>query len=224
MTTEKQLFRDILYVTDGHIHRGELLVENGTITHLSAAETIAPEELHRELLSSPDRSIMLPGVIDEHVHTREPGLTHKGDLTTESRAAAAGGVTTIMDMPNVVPQTTNLQTLEERFALGAAHSFVNYSFYFGATNTNAHLLPQLDPTMVPAVKLFMGSSTGGMLVDRGSALEDVFQQSPLPIMTHCEDSDIISKNLREAQALYGEDPDVIHHPEIRSREACLAST
>ncbi len=224
MMSEKKLFQQVLYVTDDKIRRGDITIENGVITHISDTETITSEEEFKELFVSFDNSILLPGVIDEHVHTREPGLTHKGDLTTESRAAAAGGVTTSMDMPNVVPQTTNLQTLEDRFALGAAHSYVNYSFYFGATNSNAHLLSQLDPTRIPAVKLFMGSSTGGMLVDRGSTLEAVFQQSTLPIMTHCEDSDIISKNLREAQALYGEDPDVIHHPEIRSREACLAST
>ena len=168
--------------------------------------------------------LLLPGIIDDHVHTREPGLTHKGDLQTETHAAAAGGVTTVMDMPNVVPQTTSLATLEERFALGAAHSFVNYSFYFGATNSNAALLPQLDPRQVPAVKLFMGSSTGGMLVDRGETLRAVFQQSPLPIMAHCEDSDIIARNMQQAVADYGEDPDVRHHPEIRSREACIRSS
>ena len=168
--------------------------------------------------------LLLPGIIDEHVHSREPGLTHKGDLSTESHAAAAGGVTTIMDMPNVVPQTTTLEALAARQALGAAHAFVNYSFYFGATNTNAALLPHLDPATVPAVKLFMGSSTGGMLVDHGDALHAVFEQSPLPIMAHCEDTDVINRNMQWAREYYGDDPAVIHHAEIRSRGACTRSS
>ena len=219
----RQTFLDILYVSDGHIRRADIVVEGEYIAQITDKEEF-PTSLVPGSLSAESPLLLLPGVIDEHVHSREPGLTQKGDLTTESHAAAAGGVTSIMDMPNVVPQTTSLETLAERQALGAAHSFVNYSFYFGATNSNAHLLPQLDPTTVPAVKLFMGSSTGGMLVDRGAALKAVFEQSPLLIMTHCEDSDTISQNLREAQARYGEDPDVRHHPEIRSREACIASS
>lgn len=168
--------------------------------------------------------LLLPGIIDTHVHTREPGLTHKGDLATETRAAAAGGVTSIFDMPNVVPQTTTLEALRDRQALGRDHAFVNHAFLFGATNTNAALLQQLDPTSVPAVKLFMGSSTGGMLVDHGEALRDVFRLSPLPIVAHCEDTAIINSNLKRVKAIYGDDPDVSHHPDIRSREACIASS
>ena len=215
---EKKVFNDVLYVSDGRIRRADIVVEGEYI-----AQITNKEEIPQPSALSPQPSLLLPGIIDDHVHTREPGMTHKGDLTTESHAAAAGGVTTIMDMPNVVPQTTTLETLAERQQMGAAHAFVNYSFYFGATNSNAHLLPHLDPTTVPAVKLFMGSSTGGMLVDHGDALRAVFEQSPLLIMTHCEDSAIIAENMRKAQALYGDDPDVIHHPEIRRREACIAS-
>lgn len=222
-----QVFNDIWYVSDGKIRRADVLVEGEYIAKITDKEELD------SALASPlplwegagvGLLLLLPGIIDDHVHSREPGLTHKGDLTTESHAAAAGGVTTIMDMPNVVPQTTSLEALRERQAMGAAHSFVNYSFYFGATNSNAALLRLLDPTTVPAVKLFMGSSTGGMLVDRGEALRAVFEQSPLPIMTHCEDSAIIAENMRKAQSLYGDDPDVCHHAEIRSREACLASS
>ncbi|MCR4993777.1 MAG: amidohydrolase family protein [Bacteroidales bacterium] len=235
----KYCFNDILYVSDGRIRRADIVVEDEYIARITdkeeysslkdiavGAKGTTDEAFTKDVdkMSDDGLCLLLPGVIDEHVHTREPGLTHKGDLTTETHAAAAGGVTSIMDMPNVVPQTTNLEALAERRALGAAHAFVNYSFYFGATNTNAHLLPQLDPTKVPAVKLFMGSSTGGMLVDRGEALRDVFASSPLPVMTHCEDSDIIARNLREAQARYGDDPAVVHHAEIRSREACVASS
>ena len=209
-------FHDITYVNDGHIRRADIIVEDGIITSITDKEELATAE-------GIDR-LLLPGVIDDHVHTREPGLTHKGDLCSETRAAAAGGVTSIMDMPNVVPQTTSLEALSERQAMGAAHAFVNYAFHFGATNSNAHLLPQLDTTRVPAVKLFMGSSTGGMLVDHGDALRAVFERSPLPIMVHCEDSAIIAQNMQRAKQLYGDDPDVVHHPEIRSREACIASS
>lgn len=218
-------FHDILYVSDGQIRRADITVEGAYITKVTDKEVLSDHDVLTSRPNAEDEvSLLLPGVIDEHIHSREPGLTHKGDLQSESRAAAAGGVTSIMDMPNVSPQTTTLETLAERQALGAAHSFVNYSFYFGATNSNAHLLSQLDVTTVPAVKLFMGSSTGGMLVDRGAALEEVFRLSPLPVMTHCEDSDIIARNLREAQQRYGEDPDVSHHASIRSREACIASS
>lgn len=216
---ESHSFNDILYVSDGRIRRADIVVEGEYIAKITDKESLAQGQIF-----GPEQVILLPGIIDDHVHTREPGMTHKGDLTTESHAAAAGGVTTIMDMPNVVPQTTTLEALAERQQMGAAHAFVNYSFYFGATNSNAHLLPHLDPTTVPAVKLFMGSSTGGMLVDHGDALRAVFEQSPLLIMTHCEDSAIIAENMRRAQELYGDDPDVIHHPEIRSREACIASS
>ncbi len=216
----KKVFNDITYVSDGKVRRADIVVEGEYIAKITDKESVPDGQIsidHQGL-------ILLPGIIDDHVHTREPGLTHKGDLTTESHAAAAGGVTTIMDMPNVVPQTTTLEALAERQAMGAAHAFVNYSFYFGATNSNAHLLSQLDPATVPGVKLFMGSSTGGMLVDHGDALRAVFEQSPLLIMAHCEDSAIIAENMRKAQALYGDDPDVCHHPEIRSREACIASS
>ena len=210
----RTVFSDITYVSDGKIRRADIVVDGEYISKIS----------DKEELSSPFLELLLPGIIDEHVHTREPGLTHKGDLDSETHAAAAGGVTTILDMPNVKPQTTDFATLDERFRLGAQHAFVNYSFYFGATNTNAHLLRDIDTSMVPAVKLFMGSSTGGMLVDGGEALRDVFELSPLPIMAHCEDSSVINANMQRAQSLYGEDPDVVHHPEIRSREACLASS
>lgn len=220
------MFPDIIYVSDGKVRRADIVVDGEYIVKITDKEEVPEWGVSAESDGKERKAIrlLLPGVIDEHVHSREPGLTHKGDLWSETHAAAAGGVTTILDMPNVVPQTTTMETLAERQALGAAHAFVNYSFYFGATNTNAHLLPGLNPTSVPAVKLFMGSSTGGMLVDGGTALEAVFEQSPLPIMTHCEDSGIIAENMRRAQALYGDDPDVRHHAEIRSREACIRSS
>jgi len=167
---------------------------------------------------------VLPGIIDDHVHFREPGLTEKADIDSESRAAAAGGVTTYFDMPNTVPQTTTLEALEEKFLMAARKSHVNYSFFFGATNDNADLLPRLDIHRIPGIKLFMGSSTGNMLVDRREALDRIFATAPLPIMAHCEDTAIINRNMAEAKAKYGDDPDVAHHPEIRSEEACYESS
>lgn len=217
-STTSFALHDIVYASDGKLRRADIVVENELITKITDKE-----EIDQSALDGVE-SLLLPGVIDEHVHTREPGLTHKGDLATETRAAAAGGVTSILDMPNVVPQTTSLEALSERQALGASHAYVNYAFFFGATNTNASVLPELDPTRVPGVKLFMGSSTGGMLVDGGEALHAVFEQSTLPIMTHCEDSAIIAENMQRAIERFGDDPDVCHHAEIRSREACVAST
>lgn len=218
-------FKDIYYVSDGKIRRADILLDGEYISGIIDKEDVDPVQFLSMLNDAgEDSCLLLPGVIDDHVHSREPGLTHKGDLNTETHAAAAGGVTSILDMPNVVPQTATLEALADRRQMGAAHAFVNYAFHFGATNTNSALLSQLDPTTVPAVKLFMGSSTGGMLVDHGDALHSVFERSPLPIMVHCEDSAIIAENMRLAQATYGDDPDVIHHPEIRSREACIASS
>ena len=168
---------------------------------------------------------VLPGVIDDHVHFREPGLTHKADIESESRAAAYGGVTSYFDMPNTVPQTTTLEALEDKFLLGAEKSYVNYSFFFGATNDNYPLFNKLDPHRIPGIKLFMGSSTGNMLVDRDEALNHIFANAaPLPIMAHCEDTGIINRNMADFKARYGDDPGIWAHPLIRSEKACLEST
>lgn len=212
---------DIIYVSDGQMRRADIVIDGDRIARITDRETLPSAGCRPD---GQPTEILLPGVIDDHVHTREPGLTHKGDLSTESHAAAAGGVTSIMDMPNVVPQTTTLQLLSERQQRGAEHAFVNYAFHFGATTQNVDLLPQLDPTRVPSVKLFMGSSTGNMLVDEDGPLDAIFRHSPLPVMAHCEDSAIISSNMQQAVERYGDDPDVRHHAEIRSREACLASS
>lgn len=169
---------------------------------------------------------LFPGIIDDHVHFREPGLTYKADIATESRAAAAGGVTSFMDMPNTNPQTTTLAALDGKFALGEEKSRVNYSFYFGATNTNVGLLPLLDPGRVPGVKVFMGSSTGDMLVDRSEVLRTIFRTSPLLIMAHCEDMRIINRNIEQFRKKYKGQNDfpVRYHSRIRSTEACYASS
>lgn len=215
----KNCFNDVVYVSDGCIRRADIIVEDEYIAAIHDKEELSSSDVYAS-----KATILLPGIIDDHVHSREPGLTRKGDLASETHAAAAGGVTSIMDMPNVVPQTTTLEALAERQQMGREHAFVNHAFFFGATNTNAHLLHQLDPTAVPGVKLFMGSSTGGMLVDHGEALQAIFEQSPLRIMAHCEDTAIINRNMQAAVEKYGEDPDISQHPFIRSEEACFASS
>ena len=209
-------------VNEGRTFDGSIVIEDEIISQIKQGHTI-PEASYDEVIDASGCFVM-PGVIDDHVHFREPGLTEKADIDTESRAAAAGGVTTYFDMPNTVPQTTTLEALEEKFALAAQKSHVNYSFFFGATNDNVDLFGQLNSHRIPGIKLFMGSSTGNMLVDRREVLERIFASAPLPIMTHCEDTDIINRNMAEAKRLYGDDPKVIHHPEIRSEEACYEST
>ena len=169
---------------------------------------------------------VLPGIIDTHVHFREPGLKEKADMESESRAAAAGGVTSYLEMPNTVPQTTTLEALDAKFRLARQKSHVNYSFFFGATNDNSTLFAQLDRSRVPGVKLFMGSSTGNMLVDRDEALDRVFAECSrlaLPLMAHCEDTALIERNMRLVCQQHGDDPDVSFHPLIRSEEACYES-
>ena len=209
-------------VNEGRLFEGSILIEDSQIAQIYT-EPHTPEASYDEVIDA-SGCFVLPGIIDDHVHFREPGLTAKADIESESRAAAAGGVTTYFDMPNTVPQTTTLEALEEKYALAALKSHVNYAFFFGATNDNVELFPQLDSHRIPGIKLFMGSSTGNMLVDRREALEKIFASSTLPIMTHCEDTDIINRNMAAAIQEYGEDPKVTHHPEIRSEEACYEST
>ena len=209
-------------VNEGKTFDGTIVIEDSKITQIIQGHTY-PEASFDEVIDASGCFVM-PGIIDDHVHFREPGLTEKADIDTESRAAAAGGVTTYFDMPNTVPQTTTLEALEEKFALAAQKSHVNYSFFFGATNDNLALFPQLNPHRIPGIKLFMGSSTGNMLVDRRESLEQLFSSVKLPIMAHCEDTAIINRNMAQAKQLYGDDPKVIHHPEIRSEEACYEST
>ena len=218
----KTLIQGGTLVNEGQSFEGSIIVEDGRISQILQGHT-TPEASFDEIIDA-SGCFVLPGIIDDHVHFREPGLTEKADIDTESRAAAAGGVTTYFDMPNTVPQTTTIEALEEKQALAREKSHVNYAFFFGATNSNTELFAQLDPHRVPGIKLFMGSSTGNMLVDRREVLERIFSTSPLPIMTHCEDTAIINRNMAEAKQKYGDDPKVTHHPEIRSEEACYEST
>ena len=211
-------------VNEGRTFDGTVVIENGNIVEIAPAcpegsEPPAPPEI-----IDATGCYVLPGIIDDHVHFREPGLTDKADIDTESRAAAAGGVTSYFDMPNCIPQTTTPEALDEKFRLAAGKSHVNYSFFYGATNDNAHTFSQIDATRIPGIKLFMGSSTGNMLVDRQESLERIFSLCKLPLMVHCEDTGIINRNMAEAVKAWGDDPPVTLHAMIRSEEACLAST
>lgn len=207
-------------VNEGRLTDGNIVVEDGDIQEIT---TLLPEGSFDEVVDA-SGCYVLPGVIDDHVHFREPGLTVKADIDSESRAAAAGGVTSYFDMPNTVPQTTTPEALEEKFLLGARKSHVNYSFFYGATNNNASSFDLLDASRIPGIKLFMGSSTGNMLVDRMESLERIFSTVKLPLMAHCEDTDIINRNMADAQHVFGDDPEVQQHYLIRSEEACYAST
>lgn len=209
-------------VNEGRTFDGTIVIENGDIAEIlpSSAHAVSSEA---EVVNATG-CYVLPGVIDDHVHFREPGLTSKADIESESRAALAGGVTSFFDMPNTNPQTTTLEALEEKFALARGKSHANYSFFYGATNDNADTFSQLDIHRIPGIKLFMGSSTGNMLVDRRESLERIFDTAPLLLMAHCEDTNIINRNLSIAKEKYGDDPKVTHHPEIRTVEACYEST
>ena len=218
----KTLIRDGHIVNEGRVFSGDIVIDGGNIADILTPGTYTPAATDEQIDAS--GCYVLPGVIDEHVHFREPGLTEKADIDTESRAAAAGGVTTYFDMPNCVPQTTTPEALADKFRLAAEKSHVNYSFFYGATNNNSDTFSQLDAARIPGIKLFMGSSTGNMLVDRQQTLERIFQNCRLPLMAHCEDTDIINRNMAAAKEAWGEDPPVALHAMIRSEEACLAST
>ena len=209
-------------VNEGRTFEGDVVIENEIIAEIT--DKIRHTEALADEVVDASGCFVLPGIIDSHVHFREPGLTEKACIETESRAAAAGGVTSYFDMPNTIPQTTTLEALDDKFERARKDSHVNYSFFFGATNDNADLFAQLDATRIPGIKLFMGSSTGNMLVDRQQALERIFSSTQLPIMAHCEDTEIINKNMAAAKAAQGDDPPVQLHPFIRSEEACYQST
>ena len=220
----RTLIKNGTIVNEGRSFLGDLVVNGEQIGEIYEGK--APRGIYDQVIDA-SGCFVLPGVIDDHVHFREPGLTRKADIESESRAAAFGGVTSYFEMPNTNPQTTTLEALEDKFALGAQKSHVNYSFFFGATNDNVDSFDRLDVHRIPGIKLFMGSSTGNMLVDKYESLQQIFVKAKklgLPVMTHCEDTDIINRNMAAYQKKYGEDPDVKFHPEIRSAEACYESS
>lgn len=211
-------------INEGLSYTGSVLIEGKTIKKIYKDESIPEEILNRSQIVNAEGLWLLPGVIDDQVHFREPGLTHKGDIASESRAAIAGGVTSFMDMPNTKPQTTTIEELEKKFELGAEKAFANYSFYMGATNDNLAELKKVDKRKVCGVKVFMGSSTGNMLVDDKKVLQSIFAEIDMLIATHCEKEEIIRENLAKYKAEFGENIPIKYHPLIRSAEACYQSS
>ena len=214
------LIKNAELVNEGRRFHADLRVKGGRI------ETIAGD-----LDARPGEQVidaaglwLLPGMIDDQVHFREPGLTHKADIASESRACAAGGITSFMEMPNTKPPALDRDTLEAKYARAAETSAVNYAFYLGASNDNLEAIRSLDPKAAPGIKVFMGASTGNMLVDDPDVLDGIFREAPTPIITHCEDTPMIDALHAKAREKYGDDIPAREHPLIRSREACIKST
>jgi len=213
------LIKNATIVNEGSSFVGDLLVENGIIKKIDSSITI-----NSMTVIDASGKYLIPGLIDDQVHFREPGLTHKATIGSESRAAVAGGITTFIEMPNTVPQATNQQLLQDKFNIAEKTSFANYSFMFGGTNDNLEELLKTDPKTVAGIKLFLGSSTGNMLVDNLEVLENIFSSTKLIISVHCEDEETIKKNTAEHKAQYGENIPIELHPVIRSEEACYLSS
>jgi dihydroorotase len=213
-------------VNEAKIFCADVLIQRGKIVRVMK-KGLTVEDLILEddtIFIDATNKYLMPGVIDEHVHFREPGLTYKGDMYSESRAAVAGGVTSVMDMPNVLPQTTTNELINEKYNLAEGRMFTNYSFYIGATNHNMEQIRQMDTSRICGIKLFMGSSTGDMLVSNDNILCELFQIQTLPVAVHCEDETIIANNIQQAKKCYGDSVPVEKHAEIRSEEACFTST
>lgn len=217
---KKTLIKDALVVNEGKIQSLDVRIENGKITSIRSELNLQEDET----LIDASGKYLLPGLIDDQVHFREPGLTHKACIRTESRAAVAGGITSFIEMPNTNPQTTTIQALEDKFATAKKDSLANYSFMFGGTNDNFEEVARLDKTKVAGLKLFLGSSTGNMLVDDETVLRKIFSSTDLVISVHCEDEPTIKANLASHMAEYGEDIPIEKHPIIRSHEACYLSS
>ena len=213
------LIKNATIVNEGSSFVGDVLIENVVIKKVDSFITPSSNTVI-------DASVkyLIPGLIDDQVHFREPGLTHKATIDSESRAAVAGGITTFIEMPNTVPQATNQQLLQDKFNIAEKTSYANYSFMFGGTNDNLEELLKTDPKTVAGIKLFLGSSTGNMLVDNLEVLEKIFSSTKLIISVHCEDEETIKKNTAEHKAQYGENIPIELHPVIRSEEACYLSS
>lgn len=215
------LIKNAKIVNEGVIFEGDVLIENDYIVEV--AESISAKSQDVQVFDAEDK-YLLPGVIDDQVHFREPGLTHKGTIASESRAAIAGGITSFIEMPNTNPQTTTAAALDEKFEIAANTSHANYSFMFGGTNDNLEEILKLDNTKVAALKLFLGSSTGNMLVDDEKTLEKIFSSTDLLIAVHCEDESTIKANLETYTNKFGDDIPMSYHPIIRSEAACYISS
>jgi dihydroorotase len=215
----KYLIKNAKIVNEGSITEGDVLINDQIIEQIGS--NLSDD---KATVIDAKGKYLLPGVIDDQVHFREPGLTHKANIYTESRAAVAGGVTSFMEMPNVKPATLTIDLLEEKYKMGEENSLANYSFYLGASNENLDVVKSVNPKNVCGVKVFMGSSTGNMLVDDREVLEGIFQSSPILVATHCEDEATIRANSAKAKEQYGEDVPIAQHPVIRNEEACYKSS
>ncbi len=215
------LIKNANIVNEGKIFLGDVLIENDIITDIDKSISAKSSDI---LIIDAEEKYLLPGIIDDQVHFREPGLTHKATIETESKAAIAGGITSFIEMPNTNPQTTTIEKLNEKFEIASKTSYANYSFMFGGTNDNLDEILKVDPKQVAALKLFLGSSTGDMLVDDLKVLEKIFKETDLLIAVHCEDESTIKKNFSAYQKKYGDDIPMEFHPEIRSEEACYLSS
>ena len=218
---ENIIIKNASIVNEGEIRIQDVLIEGEIIVQIEENIDEYPEGTI--VIDARDK-YLLPGIIDDQVHFREPGLTHKADIASESRAAVAGGITSFIEMPNTIPQSTSQSILEEKFKIAAKDSYANYSFMFGGTNDNLEELLKTNPKNVAGIKLFLGSSTGNMLVDNEEVLEKIFSSSKMLIAVHCEDEATIKKNLDKQKAIYGEDIPIKLHPIIRSEDACYLSS
>ena len=215
------LIKNCQIVNEGKIIEGDVLIENGLIIDIDSS--ISSKSADTKIIDA-EGKFLIPGVIDDQVHFREPGLTHKADIASESRAAVAGGITSFIEMPNTSPQATSQKLLEDKFKIAAKTSYANYSFMFGGTNDNLEELLKTDPQNVAGIKLFLGSSTGNMLVDDEAVLEKIFSSTKLLISVHCEDEDTIRQNLAEHIEEFGDDIPIERHPVIRNEKACYLSS
>lgn len=215
------LIKNARIVSEGKITEGDVFIEEKFIKEI--APSISAKHPDTQIIDAENKYLM-PGMIDDQVHFREPGLTHKADIATESKAAIAGGITSFIEMPNTVPQATTITELDKKFDIAAKTSFANYSFMFGGTNDNLDEILKVDSKNVAALKLFLGSSTGNMLVDNPEILENIFSKTDLLIAVHCEDEQTIRNNTKQFVAEYGDDIPIQYHPVIRSEEACYLSS
>ncbi|RCW93879.1 dihydroorotase [Winogradskyella arenosi] len=219
--TRNTLIKNARIVNEGKIVEGDIYIENNIIKEIDSSISVKSADI---MVIDAEGNYVFPGMIDDQVHFREPGLTHKANIETESKAAIAGGITSFIEMPNTNPQTTTLEKLEEKFDIAAKSSYANYSFMFGGTNDNLDEILKVDPKTVAGLKLFLGSSTGNMLVDDPKVIEKIFSSTDMVISVHCEDEATIKENLAKYEAEYGDDIPMEMHLIIRSEEACYKSS
>ena len=218
---KKTLIKNARVVNEGNIKKRDILIDGDIILKISKSINVNATDI---TIIEADNNYLIPGLIDDQVHFREPGLTHKATIETESKAAVAGGITSFIEMPNTVPQSTTIAKLEEKFLIAKNTSWANYSFMFGGTNDNLNEILKVDPKNVAGLKLFLGSSTGNMLVDNPDVLEEIFKKTDLLISVHCEDEKTIKDNLEIYLDKYGDDIPIEMHPKIRNEEACYISS